>query len=84
MATGVFSHADRWAGDAAESFNYLAGIECVGLLHSRQRLAINGATHQGQTWLTFTYDPALLDASDAHELVQMYEQQIAAARKELV
>jgi hypothetical protein len=84
MATGVFSHADRWAGDGAEAFKYVTRIECVGLLHSRQRLAINGATHQGRTWLTFTYDPALLDASDARKLVRLYEQQIAAARKELV
>jgi hypothetical protein len=84
MATGVFSHADRWVGEAAESFKYVTGIECVGLLHSRQRVAINAATHQGRTWVTFTYDPALLEASDARELVEMYEQQIAAARKEIV
>ncbi|MFN2405265.1 MAG: hypothetical protein ABR594_04350 [Pyrinomonadaceae bacterium] len=84
MATGVFSHADRWAGDAVESFKHVTRIECVGPLHSRQHLAINGATHYGQTWLTFTYDPALLAASDARELVEMYEQQLAAARKELV
>ena len=84
MATGVFSHADRWVGEAAESFKYVNRIECVGLLHSRQRVAINGATHQGRTWLTFTYDPGLLEASDARELVEMYEQHLAAAREELV
>ena len=84
MATGVFSHADRWAGDSDESFKCVTRIECIGLLHARQHLAINGATHQGQTSLTFTYDPALLEASDARELAQMYEQQIATARKELV
>ncbi|HEX5889227.1 MAG TPA: hypothetical protein VFY61_11005 [Pyrinomonadaceae bacterium] len=84
MATGVFSHADRWAGDAAEAFKNVTQIECVGLLHSRQHLAINGATHQGQTWLTFTYDPALLDAEHAREIAGLYEQQIALARKELV
>ena len=83
MATGVFSHADRWAGDAAEAFKNITRIECVGLLNSRQHLAINGATHQGQTWLTFTYDPALLDAEHAREIAGMYEQQIALARKEL-
>ena len=83
MATGVFSHADRWAGEAAEAFKYVTRIECVGLLHSRQYLAINGATHQGQTWLTFTYDPALSDAEHARELAGLYEQQIALARKEL-
>ena len=84
MATAVFTHADRWAGDAGEAFKYVTQIECVGLLHSRQHLAINAATHKGQTWLTFTYDPALLDGADARELARMYEQQIALAREELV
>ncbi|HEV2833998.1 MAG TPA: hypothetical protein VGW58_01710 [Pyrinomonadaceae bacterium] len=84
LSTGVFTHAERWSGDAAEAFKYVTRIECVGLLHPRQHLAINGATHQGQTWLTFTYDPALLDAPDARALVEMYEQQLALARKELL
>lgn len=83
MATGVFSHAERWAGEAREAFKYVTQIECVGLLHSRQRLAINGATHQGQTWLTFTYDPALLDAADVCALARMFEHQIELARREL-
>jgi hypothetical protein len=83
MATGVFSHADRWAGAAAEAFKYVTRIECVGLLHPRQHLAMNAATHQQQTWLTFTYDPALLSREDIHELAQMYGQQIDLARKEL-
>jgi hypothetical protein len=80
----VFSHADRWAGDAAEAFKYVTRIECIGLLHPRQHLAINGATHLRETWLTFTYDPALLDAEDVRQLAQMYERQIAIARKELL
>lgn len=83
MATGVFSHADRWAGDAPEAFKCVTQIECVGLLHPRQHLAINAATHRGQTWLTFTYDPALLDVEHAREIAAMYEEQIAIARKEL-
>ena len=83
MATAVFSHADRWAGDAAEAFEYVTRIECIGLLHTRQHLAINGATHHGRTWITFTYDPALLDEADALELGRIYERQIALARKEL-
>jgi hypothetical protein len=83
MATAVFSHVDRWAGDAVEAFKYVTRIECIGLLHTRQHLAINGATHQGRTSLTFTYDPALLDEGHARELGLIYEQQIALARKEL-
>lgn len=83
MATAIFSHADRWAGDAAEAFKYVTRIECTGLLHTRQHLAINGATQQGRTWVTFTYDPALLDVNHALELGRIYEQQIAFARKAL-
>jgi hypothetical protein len=84
MATGIFSHAERWAGDAAEAFKHVSRIECVGLLHPRQHLAVNGTTHNGQTWLTFTYDPALLDLEHARELTQLYERQIELAKKEVL
>lgn len=78
MATGVFSHADRWGG-GSEAFKHVERIECVGLLHPRQNLAINGATHQGKTWLTFTYDTGLLRTTDVDELVTMYQEQIRLA-----
>ena len=84
MATAVFSHSDRWAGDAREAFKHVDRIECIGLLHPRQSLAINAATHHGQTWMTFTYDAGLLRAADTDELVAMYQQQIALAREELL
>jgi hypothetical protein len=83
MATGVFSHADRWGG-ASEVFKHVEGIECIGLLHPRQSLAINGATHRGQTWMTFTYDTGLLSPAGAEELVRMYEHQVELARAELL
>lgn len=79
MATGVFSHADRWAAGAREAFAEVVRIECVGLLHPRQSIAINGATHRGQTWMTFTYDTGLLRACDVEELVQMYRSKISHA-----
>lgn len=84
MATGVFSHADRWAGKAEEAFRHVERIECVGLMHARQSLAINAATHRGQTWMTFTYDTGLLRASDIGELVEIYNEQIALAQQELL
>ena len=83
MATGVFSHADRWGG-ASEAFKHVERIECVGLLHQRQSLAVNGATHRGYTWLTFTYDTGLMRAADTEELARMYEHQIELARAELL
>jgi hypothetical protein len=82
MATGVFSHSDRWTNGSSEAFQHVDKIECVGLLHPRQCLAINGATLRGQTWLTFTYDPSRLNTADVEELTEMYRQQIALAAKE--
>jgi NRPS condensation-like uncharacterized protein len=84
MATAVFTHAGSWIANAGEAFRHVRQIECVGLLHSRQNLAMNAATHQGQTWLTLTCDSASLRPGDVQELGRIYEQQIAVARKELL
>ena len=83
MATAVFSHAGSWIANAGEAFKHVERIECVGLLHLRQKLAINAATHCGHTWLTFTYDPQLFDATDLQQMARMYEGQIALAREQL-
>jgi hypothetical protein len=84
MATGIFSHADRWAGDAREAFKHVDRIECVGLLHARQNLAVNGATHRNETWMTFTYDAGVLRDTDVDDLVKAYNDQLAIARNELL
>ena len=83
MATGVFSHAERWMGDDPEIYEHLEKIESIGQLHRSHAVAINGATHQGQTWLTFTYDPALLSPADIQSFVEMYQEQIELARQSL-
>lgn len=83
MATGVFSHAGSGMANACEAFKHVNRIESVGLLHPRQNLALNAATHHGYTWLTLTYDPALLTTGDVRELSELYEQQIALAYESL-
>jgi hypothetical protein len=83
MATAVFTHAGSWLANAGEAFKHVERIECVGLLHTRQNLAINTATHSGLTYLTLTYDPAVLIAADAKQLAQLFSEQIARARREL-
>lgn len=82
-ATGVFSHAERWAGGDDEIFQHVERIECIGQLHTRHPVAINGVTHRGRTWLTFTYDPHLLSPENIECLVEMYQEQVALARREL-
>jgi hypothetical protein len=84
MATGVFSHAGSWLANAGEAFKHVERIESVGLLHPRQYLATNAATHNGTTWLTFTYDPAQLGTEEIENLRQRYEGQIALAREALL
>ena len=83
MATGVFSHADRWNSAAGGVFDSVERIECIGLLHPFHALAINGATHRGKTWLTFTYDNGLLTRSDVTQLKTLYKQRIDAAPQQL-
>jgi len=82
MATAVFTHASTSLANA-EAFKHVDRIECVGLLHTRQNLAINAATHCGHTSLTLTYDPAQLTAVDIKQLTQLFSDQIARARREL-
>ena len=84
MATGVFSHAGSWIASAGEAFKHVERIECVGLLHPRQSLAVNAATHDGQTWVSLTFDPNLFGADEAEQLAQIYEHQIALAREALL
>jgi hypothetical protein len=84
MATGVFSHACSWIANAGEAFKHVGRIECVGLLHPRQSVAVNAATHGGQTWLSVTYDRQLFGVSEAQQFAQIFEQQIAHAREELL
>ena len=83
MATGVFSHADRWNSSGSGVFDSVDKIECVGLLHPFHALAINGATHNGKTWLTFTYDTGLLTRTDVLRLISIYQEQIGLAREQL-
>lgn len=84
MASCVFTHASSWIASAGEAFRHVERIECIGLLHARQHLAINAATHSGHTWWTLTYDPALLTADDIKQLTHLFREQIASARRELL
>ncbi|HWN11169.1 MAG TPA: hypothetical protein VNO50_18165 [Pyrinomonadaceae bacterium] len=82
MASGVFSHAERWTNETSEIFQHVEKLESIGQLHLGYCVAINGATHGDRTWLTFTYDPALLSSSDIEQMVELYQEQLAQARRE--
>jgi hypothetical protein len=71
MGTAVFSHAGSWMANAGEAFKHVERIECIGLLHPRQSLAVNAATHAGTTWMTLTYDRQLLTTEDVQQLAHI-------------
>lgn len=83
VGTAVFSHVDNWPVPGKEILSNFTRVEGIGQLHSRHSLAINAVTYNGQTWLTFTYDPGLLSCGDVHRLQEIYQDQIAQARQEL-
>lgn len=83
MASGVFSHAERWPGETSEIFEQTEKLESIGQLHIGYCVAINGATHGDRTWLTFTYDPGLLCPEDIKQIVEMYQEKLSQARREL-
>lgn len=83
MASGVFSHAERWTGETGEIFEQVEKLESIGQLHKDYCVAINGATYGDRTWLTFTYDPGLLASEDIKLMVEMYQEQLLQAWREL-
>ena len=58
-------------------------MEIVGQLHSGYCVALNALTHANRTWLTFTYDPALLETEDVATMLQLFRNQLDQAGKEL-
>jgi len=84
MTTGVFSHVERLTAHDNEVFRKVEKIESIGLLHPRHCLAINGATHCGQTWLTFTYDSSMLTDEDVRQIVALYQEEFSNVRRELI
>lgn len=58
-------------------------IECIGQLHGRHALAINGVSYGGKSWLTFTYDPGQWTSGDIRQFADSYQEQIALAEESL-
>jgi hypothetical protein len=82
MGSAVFTLVERSPLDAvAESVaSQIDGVEGIGLLHRRHPVGLSGLVHRGTVWLTYTYDPVLLDASDVAFIADTVDEQIAAAR----
>ncbi len=71
MGSLSFTHLQRWPGQAGD-FGALERLELVGALHKRHPLMLAAVTALDRTWLTLTFDPALLREKDVAEIGQRF------------
>ena len=83
MGTAAFSHVQRWPGYGDPVFDGLTRLGVLGAMHRRHALMIVAVTRPDRTWLTITYDPALLSRGDIDRIRDLYAGMIAAARREV-
>jgi hypothetical protein len=78
MGTMLFSHVERLAPDGA-ALGCVQRIEIMSNLDLRHAVGLAAMTLGDRTQLSFTYDPALLDAADVEELASLYREELCAA-----
>ena len=83
MGTAAFSHVQRWPGDGDPVLDGLTSLEVLGAMHRCHALMFVAVTRPDRTWLTITYDPALLLRDDVDRIRDRYAGIIAAARREV-
>jgi hypothetical protein len=83
FTTAIFSHVSGWTSASEHGFKLVDGIECIGLCHPRQSLAINGVTHQDKTRLTFTFDQGLYDRTQINQIAEIFLDQLQRFREEV-
>jgi hypothetical protein len=72
MGSSALSCAANWTGHDDAVFRDIEKIECVGQLHERYAVVLNGVSHGGKTWMTFTYDPERLTFTDIAQFADLY------------
>ena len=73
-----FTHLQHWPGKEDEVFGGLERVEVVGALHERHSLMLAAVTWSDRTWLTATYDPALLRRQDVDAISDHFRHRISS------
>lgn len=74
-----FTHVQRWPGRDEDCFQDLVGIEIVGALHTTHPLMLAAVTCHDRTWLTATFDPALLRDDDIAAIGHYFREAVSTA-----
>ena len=83
VGSAAFSHIEKWPGDIESELEDVARMEVVGALHIRHALMLAAVTHRDRTWMTLTYDPALLWEDDVRGIRQFLEHSLSNAAREI-
>ena len=83
MGSAAFSHVQRWPGQYDFRSVGLQKLEIVGAMHRRHALMFAAVTCLDSTWVTITYDPALLEPCDIASIRDCYLSTVAAAAREI-
>ncbi len=83
MGSAAFSHVQRWPGHGDPVFDGLRGFGVLGAMHRRHALMLVAVTCPDRTWLTITFDPALLRPGDVDRIRDQYLGTVEAAGREL-
>ena len=80
MGTSALSHVERWPAGLDARLEHLVGIDIIEPLHMRHPLMMAALTHRDATWMSWTYDPALLAEEDVEPMGQFFEKTLDDAQ----
>ncbi|MXY70657.1 MAG: hypothetical protein F4Y47_19170 [Acidobacteriia bacterium] len=83
MGSAAFSHVQKWPGQDDPVFAGLRELGVLGAMHRRHALIFAAVSLGERTWMTITYDPALLWPEDIAIIRDRYLSTVEAASRGL-
>lgn len=83
MGSTAFSHVQKWPGQDDAVFAGLQELGVLGAMHRRHALIFAAVSLGNRTWMTITYDPALLWPEDIAVIRDHYLSTLRAASRGL-
>lgn len=83
LGSAAFSHVQKWPGQDDPVFAGLQELSVLGAMHRRHALIFAAVSLGNRTWMTITYDPALLWPEDIAVIRDHYLSTVRAASRSL-
>ncbi len=83
MGTAAFTHVQEWPGQSDPEFARLQQLEVIGALDRHHALMLAAVTKSDRTWLTMTYDPALLSKGNVDSMAQFFLHFLSSAAEQI-